>query len=301
MGCRLTGGDVADAYWRSGRQDELVEIVRYAIRAGLVPMLMTHGQTLIEHPEFLEKLMTEGGLRQVAVHIDMTQAGRHGYPIGRIKSEADLHPVRDAFTTARVWTCARKPACRWSSRIIAPSPDATSSSCPRSCAGRLEKPERTHLWRMFSFQPEADTGRTLFFQNIPPPPPPTWAKTCARAPACRWNGTSPSSAIPIATRGRRCSFPGARAGTSFFRRRTPAPEGSLRGAPRQLRVAFPSSPTTCARPRSGSWASCASIRCSSRRLARARRGVAGAYWKDSRGIRRCPARGSGAHGRLRHP
>ena len=82
-GLQLTGGDVADAYWRGGRQDELVEIVRYAIKTGLIPMLMTHGQTLIEHPEFLEKLMVEGGLRQVAVHIDMTQAGRHGYPIGQ--------------------------------------------------------------------------------------------------------------------------------------------------------------------------------------------------------------------------
>ena len=50
---------------------------------GLVPMLMTHGQTLIEHPEFLEKLMVEGGLRQVAVHVDMTQAGRHGDRVGR--------------------------------------------------------------------------------------------------------------------------------------------------------------------------------------------------------------------------
>ncbi|MGF1656893.1 MAG: hypothetical protein ACFCU3_07950 [Verrucomicrobiales bacterium] len=26
----------------------------------------------------------------------------------------------------------------------------------------LEKPERSHIWRMLSFQPEADTGRTLF-------------------------------------------------------------------------------------------------------------------------------------------
>ena len=55
-GLQLTGGDVADAYWRSGRQDELVEIVRYAIKTGLVPMLMTHGQTLIEHPEFPGKI-----------------------------------------------------------------------------------------------------------------------------------------------------------------------------------------------------------------------------------------------------
>src|SRR5688500_15734910 len=97
-GLQITGGDVADAYWRAGRQDELVEIVRYALSKGLVPMLMTHGQTLIEHPEFLERLMVDGGLRQVSVHIDMTQAGRHGYPINRVKSEADLHPIREAFT-----------------------------------------------------------------------------------------------------------------------------------------------------------------------------------------------------------
>src|ERR1700761_3523936 len=48
-GLQITGGDVADAYWRAGRQSELAEIVRYARSTGLVPMLMTHGQTLIEH------------------------------------------------------------------------------------------------------------------------------------------------------------------------------------------------------------------------------------------------------------
>ncbi len=71
---------MADAYWRAGRPDELIEIVRYAISVGSIPMLMTHGQTLIEQPEFLERLVVEGGLRQISVHVDMTQAGRHGYP-----------------------------------------------------------------------------------------------------------------------------------------------------------------------------------------------------------------------------
>src|SRR5215210_5851407 len=97
-GLQITGGDVADAYWKSGRADELIEIVRYAFSVGSIPMLMTHGQTLIEHPDFLERLVIEGGLRQISVHVDMTQAGRHGYPINRVKSEADLHPVREAFT-----------------------------------------------------------------------------------------------------------------------------------------------------------------------------------------------------------
>ena len=101
-GLQITGGDVADAYWKSGRGDELIEIIRYAFSVGSIPMLMTHGQTLIEHPDFLERLIVEGGLRQISVHVDMTQAGRHGFPIGRIKCEADLHPVRQAFTDLAV-------------------------------------------------------------------------------------------------------------------------------------------------------------------------------------------------------
>src|SRR3954463_564913 len=101
-GLQITGGDVVDAYWRSGRADELVEIIRYAYQVGLVPMLMTHGQTLLEQPQFLEQLVAQGGLRQISVHVDMTQAGRHRYPIGRIKSESDLHPVREAFTDLAV-------------------------------------------------------------------------------------------------------------------------------------------------------------------------------------------------------
>src|ERR1051325_10429236 len=43
-GLQITGGDVADAYWRAGRQDELVKIIRYATSTGMVTMLMTHGQ-----------------------------------------------------------------------------------------------------------------------------------------------------------------------------------------------------------------------------------------------------------------
>jgi hypothetical protein len=38
-GLQITGGAVADAYWRAGRPNELVEIVRYAISVGSIPML----------------------------------------------------------------------------------------------------------------------------------------------------------------------------------------------------------------------------------------------------------------------
>ncbi|MEP6586250.1 MAG: hypothetical protein ABJB70_05955, partial [Candidatus Udaeobacter sp.] len=158
------GGDVADAYFKTGRQDELVEIIRYAVAAGLVPMLMTHGQALLEHPEFLEKLMVSGGLRQVAVHIDMTQAGRHGYPVARVKTEADLHPLRESFTRLALDLRTRTGLplefahnCTVTERNLEFVPDVVRWF--------LADPRRTRIWRILSFQPEADTGRTIFSKH----------------------------------------------------------------------------------------------------------------------------------------
>ena len=175
-GLQITGGDVADAYWRSGRGDELIEIVRYAYSVGSIPMLMTHGQTLIEHPEFLERLVVEGGLRQISVHVDMTQAGRHGYPIGRINCEADLHPVRQAFTDLALGIRAR------TGFILEYALSFTVTrrnidDVPEVIRWYLADPKRSYIWRMLSFQPEADTGRTLFSQN-PITSADVWEKIC---------------------------------------------------------------------------------------------------------------------------
>ena len=175
-GLQITGGDVADAYWRSGRQDELVEAVRYAYSVGLVPMLMTHGQTLIEHPEFLERLMVEGGLRQVSVHIDATQAGRHGFPIGRVKSEADLHPVREAFTQLG-WRLREKTGLPLEFALSFTVTRRHIDDVPDVIRWYLADPRRTELWRMLSFQPEADTGRTIFSER-PITPALVWDKIC---------------------------------------------------------------------------------------------------------------------------
>lgn len=175
-GLQITGGDVADAYWRSNRQSELVVIVRYAVEVGLVPMLMTHGQTLLEHPEFLERLVVEGGLRQMAVHIDTTQAGRAGYPINRLTSEADLHPVREAFTqlAARVRERTGLPFelshnCTVTERNI--------GSVAEVVRWFLENPARSKIWRILSFQPEANTGRTIFSEH-PVTPAIAWQEIC---------------------------------------------------------------------------------------------------------------------------
>jgi len=175
-GLQITGGDVADAYWRAERQEELIEIVRYAVTVGLVPMLMTHGQTLLEHPEFLEALVRDGGLRQVAVHIDMTQAGRHGYPINRLTSEVDLHPVREAFTQLARGIRARTGAplelahnCTVTERNI--------ESVAEVVRWFLADPARSRIWRILSFQPEANTGRTIFSVH-PVTPTLAWQKIC---------------------------------------------------------------------------------------------------------------------------
>ena len=175
-GLQITGGDVADAYWRAGRQNELVEITRYAASVGLIPMLMTHGQTLLEHPEFLEALVREGGLRQVAIHIDMTQAGRHGYPINRLTSESDLHPIREAFTRL-----AREIRDRTGATLEFAHNCTVTEKNIDSVADVvrwfLADPTRSQIWRILSFQPEANTGRTIFSRH-PVTPAVVWQMIC---------------------------------------------------------------------------------------------------------------------------
>ncbi len=175
-GLQITGGDVADAYWKSGRSDELVEIIRYAISVGSIPMLMTHGQTLLEHPEFLERLVVEGGLRQISVHIDMTQAGRHGFPINQIESEADLHPVRQAFTDL-AWSIRKKTGRPLEYALSFTMTRRNIGDVPEVLRWYLADPKRTYIWRMLSFQPEADTGRTIF-SHKPITPDDVWQKIC---------------------------------------------------------------------------------------------------------------------------
>ena len=91
---QITGGDVVDAYWRAGRPEELTALVRYTLERGLEPMLMTHGQILLDHPGYLRTLVEAGGLRKISFHIDITQAGRPGYPIRSLQRESQLHPLR---------------------------------------------------------------------------------------------------------------------------------------------------------------------------------------------------------------
>ncbi len=78
-------------------KQELIEIIRYARKIGLVPMLMTHGDSLIQSPELLHCLVIEAGLTEVSIHIDTTQRGRKSRQFKYAKTEQELNPLRDDF------------------------------------------------------------------------------------------------------------------------------------------------------------------------------------------------------------
>jgi Radical SAM superfamily len=74
---------------------ELIAIVRRAREIGLLPMLMTHGDSFRRRPGLLTRLVAEGGLREVAIHVDATQRGRRGHR--GAASEEELMPLREEF------------------------------------------------------------------------------------------------------------------------------------------------------------------------------------------------------------
>ncbi len=156
---QITGGDVIDAYFRAGRSDELVEVVRYAGLAGVVPMVMTHGQKLLEHPDFLDRLVVEGGLRKLAIHIDVTQAGRPGFPKPELRCEAELHPLRQAFVDL-ILDCRRRTGVRFSAAHTLTITEQNLDQVGEVLAWLTADPDRLRAFRMVSFQPEAQVGRT---------------------------------------------------------------------------------------------------------------------------------------------
>ena len=156
---QITGGDVLDAYWREDRIDELIEIVRYANSSGTVPMLMTHGQVLLDEPAVLVRLAEEGGLRKLAIHVDITQAGRPGYPIKELRRERDLHPVRQRFVDllhdVRVRTGLRVSAAH-TVTVTAANVDSIGDIVD----WYFDDPRRLEVMGLLSLQTEADVGRT---------------------------------------------------------------------------------------------------------------------------------------------
>ena len=176
-GLQITGGDVVDAYWRAGRAEELVTVIRHANDAGVVPMLMTHGQVLLDHPDYLERLVRRGGLRKLAIHVDVTQAGRPGYPIKGLTREADLHPLREQFVDL-ILDVRRRTGVGFHAAHTVTVTERNLESVGEILSWLISDSRRLDAFRMISLQPEADVGRTRRSQ-APVTPEQTWRKVCA--------------------------------------------------------------------------------------------------------------------------
>ncbi len=155
--------------------EELVEILSYARTIGIVPMLMTHGDTFRRKPGLLERLITDGHLTEVSIHIDITQRGRDGYRLP--KDEIELMPLRDEF--AEMIRQARKTTGR---RLrAAMTLTITSDNLPNVADVVRWTIRNRDAFSLISFQPLAQVGRTRKgMQGVTPEA--LWAE-CAKATA----------------------------------------------------------------------------------------------------------------------
>ncbi len=147
---QLTDGEVS---LRS--EPEVIELIRYAREIGLVPMLMTHGETFRRRSGLLERLMVEGGLTEISIHIDTTQRGRRDR-FALARTEADLDPLRAEF--ADLIRAARKTTGR---RLEAASTVTVTRGNLDSVPGIVRcLLAHADAFKMISFQPLAEVGRT---------------------------------------------------------------------------------------------------------------------------------------------
>lgn len=145
---------------------ELLAILQHARRAGIVPMVMTHGEGFRRHPGLLERLMVEGGLSEVAIHVDSTQRGRDGDRYRRARSEDELMPLRDEL--AEVVRAARrrtgKPLRAATTMTVTRDNLAGVAAVVHWCIANRD------AFGMVSFQPLAKVGRTRRgLQGVTPP------------------------------------------------------------------------------------------------------------------------------------
>ena len=134
--------------------EELTGILRYARSIGIIPMVMTHGDNFRRQPGLLERLMTEGHLTEVSIHVDITQRGRDGYRAPR--TETELMPLRDEF--AAMIRTARKRTGR--KLRAATTLTITSDNLPQVPEVVEWTIRNRDAFGLISFQPLAQVGRT---------------------------------------------------------------------------------------------------------------------------------------------
>ena len=134
--------------------DDLVEILQYCKEIELSAMVMTHGQNLLVDPHYLERLVVEGGLDKISIHVDTTQKGRLG--LRARDTEADIHWIRDAFANL-VRQTRKRTGQPLAAAMTLTVTETNFDSIPDVMTWMTDN---TDAFRMVSFQPTAEVGRT---------------------------------------------------------------------------------------------------------------------------------------------
>lgn len=134
--------------------EELLAVLRRCHELQLIPMLMTHGDSLRRRDQLLARLCVEGGLTEISIHIDTTMRGRVGYK--HATREEELEPLRDEFAAM-----LRRVRRDTGSAIRA----ATTMTVTRENLDGLAHVAywsalNRDVFKLLSLQPVADVGRT---------------------------------------------------------------------------------------------------------------------------------------------
>ncbi len=147
---QLTDGEVT-----LRAEADVIELIAYARSIGLVPMLMTHGETFRRAPGLLERLMERGGLSEVSFHVDTTMRGRRD-AYARAASEPDLDRLRAEFA-AMIRAARRRTGRRRDAASTVTVTRDTLDAVPGIVRWFLANAD---AFKMVSFQPLARVGRT---------------------------------------------------------------------------------------------------------------------------------------------
>jgi 7,8-dihydro-6-hydroxymethylpterin dimethyltransferase len=140
--------------------DDLVRILKYCQEVELSAMVMTHGQNLLQDPKYLERLVIEGGLRKVSIHVDTTQKGRRG--MHARDSETDIHWIRDAFANL-VRQTRRTTGQHFAAATTYTVTEKNFDEIPSVMDWCMDNAD---AFRMISFQPTADVGRNRESEQV---------------------------------------------------------------------------------------------------------------------------------------
>ncbi len=135
-------------------EEELLSFIRYARQIGLVPMLMTHGESFRRDPGLFERLV-RGGLSEVSFHIDTTMRGRRD-SYASAATEADLDGLRTEFADL-IRATRRRTGRRIEAASTVTVSRANITDIPNIVRWFLANAD---AFKMVSFQPVAAVGRT---------------------------------------------------------------------------------------------------------------------------------------------